>query len=110
HPDASPAPAPATRPGPTPRSGPARSPPTGPAPAASTRTTPSRPPSMCSRGAFPGIDEGMGDVDEQVHDDEDRARPDREAHHRVVVRAEDRVNSVRTDPWPVEHTFGHDPP
>src|SRR5206468_7142449 len=48
------------------------------------------------------IDEGVGDVDKKVHDDEDRAGPHREAHHPVVVRSNDGVDGVRADARPVE--------
>jgi hypothetical protein len=49
----------------------------------------------------------VGDVDEQVDDDEDGAGPDGESHHRVVVGAQDRVDGVGADARPVEHRLRH---
>src|SRR5262245_62943924 len=81
-PDASPVPAPRARPARAPRARSARRAPTDPAPTAPARTR------ARSCRALSRVDQRVGDVDQQVHEDEDRAGPDREAHDRVVVGAE----------------------
>src|SRR5262249_51826177 len=57
---------------------------------------------LVSFRALARIDGDVRDVDQQVDHEEDRARPHREPHHRVVVRANDRVHGVGPDPGPVE--------
>ena len=54
------------------------------------------------------IDGPVQDVDEQIDENENSPRDEREAHDAVVVGAQDRVDGVEAQARPVEHAFDHD--